>query len=193
MANSKKVRGLLIEIGGDTTKLETALKDLDKKTSNLSKELKGINSLLKFDSSNTTLLNQKTQVLTESIKETEDRLRSLKQAQDKLDSSNIDKNTTHYRDLQREIINTERKLSDLKNEVSSFTKVGNSLETLGSKMNSIGTSIDHVGDKLTTRLTLPVVALGTYATKSAMDFESAFAGVRKTVDATEEEYAEFKL
>ena len=62
MASSKKVRGLLIEIGGDTTKLQTALKDVDKTTASLSKELKGINTLLKFDPSNTTLLNQKTKV-----------------------------------------------------------------------------------------------------------------------------------
>ena len=67
MASSKKVRGLLVEIGGDTTKLQTALKDVDKTTNSLSKELRGINTLLKFDPSNTTLLNQKTEVLSETL------------------------------------------------------------------------------------------------------------------------------
>ena len=192
MASSKKVRGLLIEIGGDTTKLQTALKDVDKTTASLSKELKGINTLLKFDPSNTTLLNQKTKVLSESIEETEKRLSALQQAQEKLDGSGIDKNSAEYRDLQREIESTTQKLSKLKTESSNWTKAGQALENFGNKVYSVGSVIDSVGNKLTMGLTLPIVALGTYATKSAIDFESAFAGVRKTVDATEEEYTELR-
>ena len=191
MASSKKVRGLLIEIGGDTTKLQTALKDVDKTTASLSKELKGINTLLKFDPSNTTLLNQKTKVLSESIEETEKRLSALQQAQEKLDSSGIDKNSAEYRDLQREIESTTQKLSKLKTESSNWTKAGQALENFGNKIYSVGSVIDSVGNKLTMGLTLPIVALGTYAVKAAIDYESAFAGVRKTVDATEEEFQEF--
>ena len=191
MASSKKIRGLLIEIGGDTTKLQTALKSVDKSTNALSKELKGINTLLKFDPSNTILLNQKTKVLSDSILETEKRLEALKQAQNNLNSANIDKNSSDYRDLQREIINTTNKLSNLKNETSSFYLMGNSIEDFGDKVSDLGQKFDNIGSKLTTSLTIPVVALGTYATKSAIDFESAFAGVRKTVDATEEEYTKF--
>lgn len=190
MASTKKVRGLLVEIGGDTTKLQMALKDVDKKTSSLSKELRGINTLLKFDPSNTILLNQKTNLLSDSVRETENRLKALKQAQQQLDGNNVDKNTSEYRNLQREIEVTTRKLTDLKNETSSFTRVGNKLEDFGNKVNSVGKNINNVGNKLTTGLTLPIVALGTYATKSAIDFETAFAGVKKTVDATESEYKE---
>src|SRR5699024_9844502 len=124
MASSKKVRGLLVEIGGDTTKLQTALKDVDKTTNSLSKELRGINTLLKFDPSNTTLLNQKTEVLSETLKETENRLTALQQAQQQLDDAGVDKHSAEYRDLQREIESTTQKLTNLKNETSNFTKAG---------------------------------------------------------------------
>lgn len=192
MASSKKVRGLLVEIGGDTTKLQTALKDVDKTTNSLSKELRGINTLLKFDPSNTTLLNQKTEVLSETLKETENRLTALQQAQQKLDDAGVDKHSAEYRDLQREIISTTQKLTNLKNETSNFTKAGKEIEKVGTTIYNLGNTVDNVGSKVTTGLTLPIVALGTYSVKSAMDFESAFAGVRKTVDATEEEYSEFR-
>lgn len=192
MASSKKVRGLLVEIGGDTTKLQTALKDVDKTTNSLSKELRGINTLLKFDPSNTTLLNQKTEVLSETLKETENRLTALQQAQQKLDDAGVDKHSAEYRDLQREIESTTQKLTNLKNETSNFTKAGKEIEKVGTTIYNLGNTVDNVGSKVTTGLTLPIVALGTYSVKSAMDFESAFAGVRKTVDATEEEYSEFR-
>ena len=192
MASSKKVRGLLVEIGGDTTKLQTALKDVDKTTNSLSKELRGINTLLKFDPSNTTLLNQKTEVLSETLKETESRLNALQQAQQKLDDAGVDKHSAEYRDLQREIESTTQKITNLKNETSNFTKAGKEIEKVGTTIYNLGNTVDNVGSKLTTGLTLPIVALGTYSVKSAMDFESAFAGVRKTVDATEEEYSEFR-
>ena len=192
MASSKKVRGLLVEIGGDTSKLQTALKEVDKTTNSLSKELRGINTLLKFDPSNTTLLNQKAEVLSETLKETENRLDALQQAQKKLDDAGVNKHSAEYRDLQREIESTTQKISNLKNETSNLIKVGTGLEKVGSTIYNVGTTIDNVGSKLTTGLTLPIIALGGYSVKAAMDFESAFAGVRKTVDATEEEYSELR-
>lgn len=192
MASSKKVRGLLVEIGGDTSKLETALKKVDKTTGALNKELRGINTLLKFDPSNTTLLNQKATVLSETIKETQTRLQALQQAQKELDAAGIDKNTSDYRELEREIENTTRKIKELQKEASNWTIAGRKLDELGNKISSVGNKIDELGNKLTTGLTLPVATAGIYFTKTAIDFESSFAGVRKTVDATEEEFSELR-
>ena len=67
-------------------------------------------------------------MLSESIEETEKRLSALQQAQEKLDSSGIDKNSAEYRDLQREIESTTQKLSKLKTESSNWTKAGQALE-----------------------------------------------------------------
>lgn len=192
MASSKKVRGLLVEIGGDTTKLQQALKDVDKTTNSLNKELRGINTLLKFDPNNTVLLDQKTKVLSENLLETKNRLDALVQAQNQLDASNVDKNSSEYRNLQREIESTKQKIVQLKNETSKFIKLGDDLNNVGKIIYNMGEKIDNVGTKVTTGLTLPIVALSTYAIESSKNFESAFAGVRKTVSATEEEYSEFR-
>lgn len=73
---------------------------------------------------------------------------------------------------------------------SLFTKAGAVLESAGGKMQSIGKGMESAGRSLTKNVTLPLAALGGAALKTAIDYESAFAGVRKTVDATEEEFAE---
>ena len=64
------IKGIIVEIGGDTSKLQNALKKVNTATSSLSKELRGINSLLKLDPSNTELLAQKQEVLSETIETT---------------------------------------------------------------------------------------------------------------------------
>ena len=82
---SGTIKGLLLEIGGDTSGLQKALNKVNSTSSSLSKELKGINSLLKLDPKNTELVAQKQTVLTKNIKETEDKLKLLKEAQEEAD------------------------------------------------------------------------------------------------------------
>lgn len=67
-----------------------------------------------------------------------------------------------------------------------------SSQTWNTRFNSLGAGLTTIGGTLTKNVTLPLIGLGTAAAKSAIDFESAFTGVRKTVDATEEEYAELE-
>lgn len=57
-------------------------------------------------------------------------------------------------------------------------------------MDTVARGMKNAGTALTASLTVPIVAFGAYSVKSAIDFESSFAGVRKTVKATEEEFAE---
>ena len=71
---------------------------------------------------------------------------------------------------------------------SAWTKAGDSLAAFGKKCASVSDAMNRTGRGLTVALTTPVLALGTAAVKSSMDFESAFTSVRKTVDATEAEY-----
>ena len=72
---------------------------------------------------------------------------------------------------------------------SAWTKAGDSLAAFGKKCASVSDAMNRTGKGLTAALTTPVLALGTAAVKSSMDFESAFTSVRKTVDATEAEYS----
>ena len=75
------IKGITIEIGGNTTKLDSALKSADTNARKLQTELSQVNKALKFDPKNTELLAQKQQVLSQRVKETSARLVSLKAAQ----------------------------------------------------------------------------------------------------------------
>lgn len=78
---SSRIKGITIEIDGDTTKLGKVLENAEGSSKKLQDELKGINTLLKLDSSNVELLIQKQKVLTDSISAAEDKLNTLKRAQ----------------------------------------------------------------------------------------------------------------
>ena len=192
---SGSIKGIVVEIGGDTSGLQNALKKVNSATSSLSKELKGINSLLKLDPKNTELLSQKQIVLKESIQETEQELKLLKSAYQRAVESEVNGakiSEENWRNIQREIINTENKLIKLKNEASNWNKAGEKLTEWGEKLNKISLKIDNLGNKLTTRVSIPIVGALTAATKEAIEFESAFTGVTKTVDGTEEQLANLK-
>lgn len=123
MAN-KALKGLTIKIGGDTSELLDSLKDVEKKGSDLSKELGQINKLLKLDPKNTELLAQKQKVLAEAVGNTEEKLDTLreaeKQAQEQFKKGEISEQ--QYRALQREIIATEGKLDKYKQAVRETTE-----------------------------------------------------------------------
>lgn len=190
------IKGIIVEIGGDTSGLQQALSKVNSATSSLSKELKGINSLLKLDPSNTELLAQKQTVLKENIENTSEKLRQLEEIQRQYLDEGKDLNTAEYRNLQREIEATKQKLSALKAENSIWTKMGDSLVDLGTKMTKVSSKIENLGTNLTNKLTLPILAvssaIGTKLVKSSIDFESAFTGVAKTVDGTDEQLQKIK-
>ena len=141
------IKGIIVEIGGDTSGLQKALQNVNKVTKSLTSELKGINSLLEFDPKNTTLLAQKQQVLSQNISETSEKVKALKEAQDRYIKSGGNLNTAEYRNLQREIINTERKLKDLQTQASKWTSASKSLKTFSTNIGNIGNTITSVGQK----------------------------------------------
>lgn len=113
MAN-KLIRGLTVEIGGDTTKLGEALKNVESKSKGLSGELNAINRLLKLDPTNTELLAQKQQVLSETISATREKLAALKEAEKQVQEqfARGEISGDQYRKFQREIAATEAKLKE---------------------------------------------------------------------------------
>lgn len=184
------IKGIIVEIGGDTSGLQKALKNVNSATSSLTKELRGVNSLLKLDPTDTELVAQKQTILAQNIEETSEKLKILKEAQQKADDAI--KNGTqisdeNYRNLQREIINTENKLKDLKAQASNWTTVGKSLEEVGNKITNISKKLDTMGSTLTTTLTLPVLAIGTAAVTTGNDFEAQMSRVQAIAGATGDE------
>lgn len=129
MAN-KLIRGLTVEIGGDTTKLGEALKNVESKTKGLSGELNAINRLLKLDPTNTELLAQKQQVLSEAISATSEKLAALKEAENQVQEqfARGEISAEHYRTFQREITATEAKLKEYEDAAKDTDEA---LEALG--------------------------------------------------------------
>lgn len=114
-----KVKGIVVEIGGDTSGLSKALKSLNKDIGSTQSELKKVDRLLKMDPGNTELLRQKQQLLAESIEETEAKVKALKSAKAKADAEmekGTEINQKQYREMTREIISSESSLSNLRAE-----------------------------------------------------------------------------
>lgn len=97
------------------------------------------------------------------------------------DSTNVIRLKTQYQNLQAEIANTE---AELKKLGGTWGAVGAQFEAIGSKLTSIGNKMTSVGDTLTKKVSVPLAGLGAASVKSFADWESAFAGVMKTVDET---------
>lgn len=73
-----------------------------------------------------------------------------------------------------------------------FDRLGKRIRRMGKDLNKVGKDMTAMGRKLSLAITVPLTGLGIFATKVAVDFEQAFTGVRKTVDATEEEFAKLQ-
>lgn len=114
---SGRIKGITIEIGGDTTELQKSLKKVDTSLRDTQNQLKDVNKLLKMDPTNTELLRQKHELLGKAVSETKDRLKQLNDAMDQLkDAGDTDENRRQQDALQREIIETTQKLDDLEKE-----------------------------------------------------------------------------
>lgn len=105
-----RIKGITIEIGGNTTELSKALKGVNSQIKNTQSQLKDVEKLLKLDPKNTELLRQKQKLLADAVNETKEKLKQLKDAQAQMDASGVDKTSAQYQALQREIIATEQDL-----------------------------------------------------------------------------------
>lgn len=111
-----KIRGITIELQGDTSGLTKSLQDANKEIKNTQNQLKDVEKLLKLDPENAELLRQKMQLLGQAIGETDGKLDTLKQAQETMKAQGIDENSEQYMALQREIAATEGDLKKLQSE-----------------------------------------------------------------------------
>lgn len=142
---SNRIKGLTVEIGGDTTKLGEALKNVEKKSKSLSGELSQINRLLKLDPTNTELLAQKHKVLTEAVATTKAKLDKLREAEASVQEQfkRGDASQEQVRELQREIIATERKMETYKDQAK---EVKDAIKTMGDESENTAKDMDNLGD-----------------------------------------------
>ena len=181
-----KIRGITIELSGDTKGLVKSLNDAKKAVSGVQKQLKDVDKVLKFNPRNTELLTQKQNLLRERVTETKKALESQKKAFEDLKKEGDSKEAIEAQNaLQREIIETENKLKSAEDELRNFGSVGaQQIASVGESMKGIGSSVASIGDTLTKNVTLPIIGMYTASTKTFIDWETAFTGVMKTVDET---------
>lgn len=180
---ASRIKGITVEIGGDTTGLDKALRSVNSSIKTTQSALKDVNKLLKLDPSNTELLTQKQKLLKDAASSTKEKLDALKQEQAKqqLESGNLGQDK--YDALQREIVETEQELKRLQEQAIESNATLAKIEEVGGKLESVGNSISGAGKKLLP-VTTGVVALGTAAVKTAADFDTAMSQVAAVSGAT---------
>ena len=180
-----RIRGITVEIGGDTTKLQTALKGVNTEIRNTQSQLKDVEKLLKLDPGNTELIAQKHRLLAQAVSETREKLETLKTAQQQADEAlrNGTISQDQYDALQREIVETEQRLRSLEEQANQSATALQKIGATGEKLQTVGNKISSVGQKLLP-VTGVVTGLGTAAVKTAADFDSAMSKVAAVSGAT---------
>lgn len=139
MANS--IKGITIQIGGDTTGLDKALRGVNSTISNTQKELKAVDKALKLDPGNTELLEQKQRALAKAVEATSTKLRTLKEAQrqaaEQLAAGTLGQDK--YDALTREVSKTTAELERAKKAAASFdVGIAKAQATLGKVSTATG-------------------------------------------------------
>lgn len=145
------IKGIIVEVGGDTSKLQSALKEVNKVTSSLQRELKGVDSLLKVNPNNIVLLSQKQKLLKDEVSATSTKLQELVGHQKEVIFSGqklTEEGQKNYRNLQREIIQTTNQLQNYLTQSSRLYQVGETLQKLGTSFVNVGQKIEQVGQKV---------------------------------------------
>lgn len=179
MAN-KNIKGITIEIGGETTKLEKALKNVNSVVYSTNNEIKQLNQALKLDPKNITLWAEKQDVLKKNIQATKEKLDTLKEAQRQMGAYNslTDEQKESYRALSVEITKSKNALKDMKSQVQALP--GINLDSLKNGLKKVGEVAEEVTKKMlqvTTAVSGALAGLVTAGVKSYADFEQNLGGV----------------
>ncbi len=182
-----RIKGITVEIGGDTTGLSKALSGVNKEIKSTQTQLKDVNKLLKLDPTNTTLLEQKQKLLQTAITETKDKLSQLKSVQDQMDEGLKNGTVTQqqYDAWQREIIATEQELKNLEKEAKNTdSSISATLKETGSTMQEVGGRISGVGESLSKGVTAPIAAIGAASLAAFSEVDSGLDIVEQKTGAT---------
>ena len=183
---ASRIQGITVEIGGDTTKLTAALKGVNGEIRTTQSQLRDVERLLKLDPGNTELLAQKHRLLADAVRETKEKLETLKAAAEQANEALAKGEITQeqYDGLQREIIETEEKLKSLEQQANQSAVAVQKIAAVGEDLKNLGDKISGVGTTLTKSVTTPIVGLGTMAVKTAADFDTAMSQVGAVSGAT---------
>lgn len=162
-----RLKGITLEIGGDTQNLSKSLKNVNDTIKSTQTQLKDVQKLLKLDPTNTELLRQKQQLFRDAVAESKEKLEALKQAQATMDANGVDKNSEQYMALQREIISTTQDVERLEDAANQSNVA---LEQVGAVAKKVADGANKVADAtrgLSAAAGGALVAIGGMAYKAA--------------------------
>lgn len=186
---SQRIKGITIEIGGDTTKLVSALSKVDGAIKATKTNLNDINRALKLDPTNVNLLKDKQQELARAAEDAKTKLDTEKQALEQMkNTEGFDANSRAARDLQTQIDLDTVALQQAEKELKNFGTVGaQEMQAVGAKLEETGTKISGVGKSFTTHVTAPIAAGFTAVIKTTADFDSQMSKVQAISGASAEQ------
>ncbi len=173
-----KIKGITISIGGETTGLQKALADVNKKTKDLSAELRATERLLKLDPKNTDLLAQRQKLLADAVENSREKLDRLKTAQEQVNEQfrKGEINEEQYRAFQREVVKAEQELEKFEKQLR---ETGLTAEQVGKKLQDAGKTMTDIGKDLSMKVTAPLVAAGAASFKMAADLQDAMGATEQ--------------
>lgn len=142
------IKGITIEFRGETTKLSKALNKIKDETKGVDTSLKDVNKALKFNPGNVELLGQKQIELKRKIEQTKEKLEAFKEAQRSLDASGVDKTSSEYMEVRRNIIQAESQAKYFNAELKKTEAAISPLGKLGSQFQDVGGKITAAGHAL---------------------------------------------
>ena len=169
------IKGIKIEIGGDTQPLQNALKKVNSASIEAAKELKSIDKALKFDTGNVTLLAQKQEVLQKQVSTTKEKLETLRQAQAQVEAQfkSGDIGADQYRAFQREVVQTENILKGYENKLENVNKAldgnGNATKSNREQLKELQNEQQRLaseGDKVVSSFKLQESQMGSNASEA---------------------------
>ncbi len=178
-----KIKGITIEVGGNTTKLQQALKDTNKNIKETQTELRQVERLLKLDPKNTELLAQKQKLLGDAVGDTKNKLDTLKEAERQVQQQfeRGEVGEEQYRAIQREVVQTEQDLKKLESQVED---VNSKWQNASDKMKDFGSKAETAGKKMLP-ITGAIVGAGGAATLMSGKVDDAIAKVSTIADTTQ--------
>ena len=181
-----RIRGITIEIDGDTTGLSKALKGVNSDLKTAQNGLNDVNKLLKLDPGNVELLRQKQGYLNDAIDATEEKLQKEKQALEQMKNADgFDKNSEQAKALERQITADEQALKSLKDQAKEFGSVGaQQFKLVGEQVQAVGDKMTNVGTSMTKYVTAPIVGVGALAVKSFKDVDAGMDIIVQKTGAT---------
>lgn len=181
-----RIKGITIEIGGETTKLQAALKGVNSTINSTKAQLRDVEKLLKLDPTNTELLRQKQKLLGDQVKATSDKLEELKKAQAQMDASGVDKSSQEYMALQREIIATEQELKNAEKAASEFNVTLAKVSATATKVSEGAAKAAEKTRALSTAAAGALTAIGGLAYKAATNADDLNTLAKQTGFTTAE-------